>query len=95
MLDLATEVSGAPAPAPADAPAPLGRSHARRLREIYRPADWPCQDVLEIEMLAGGMMQRVAGPLGQETLCVTDAVAYAAGLAFPGVGGIGQSDAGG
>ncbi|MDB5929366.1 MAG: hypothetical protein JWR60_1073, partial [Polaromonas sp.] len=30
----------------------LGRSHARRLREIYRSAGWPCQDMLEIELLA-------------------------------------------
>jgi hypothetical protein len=60
-------------------PTPLGRVHARRLREIYRSAGWPCQDVLEIELLAWGMVQRVAGPLGHETLRVTDAgVSYLA-----------------
>ncbi|CAN5213037.1 hypothetical protein BH10PSE16_BH10PSE16_19200 [soil metagenome] len=51
----------------------LGRSHARRLREIYRSAGWPCQDMLEIELLAAGMLARVASPAGHETLRVTDA----------------------
>ena len=60
-------------------PAPLRPAHARRLREIYRSAGWPCQDVVEIELLAGGMVQRVAGPMGHETLHVTDAgVSYLA-----------------
>lgn len=57
----------------ADAPAPLGKIHARRLREIYRSAGWPCQDLVEIELLASGLLQRVAGPAGHETLRVTDA----------------------
>lgn len=51
----------------------LGRTHARRLREVYRSAGWPCQDMLEIELLAAGMLERVAGPAGHETLRVTDA----------------------
>lgn len=50
----------------------LGRLHARRLREVYRSAGWPCQDVPEIELLAAGMLQRVYGPAGHETLRVTD-----------------------
>lgn len=57
----------------ADPPTALGKIHARRLREIYRSAGWPCQDLIEIELLAGGMLQRVAGPAGHETLRVTDA----------------------
>lgn len=62
----------------ADAPSPaagtsLPRLHARRLREIYRSAGWPCQDVLEIELLAAGLLVRVQGPQGHETLRVTDA----------------------
>jgi len=66
-------------PCPADLPRPPGRVHARRLREIYRSAGWPCQDLVEIELLAGGMLQRVAGPAGHETLRVTDAgVSYLA-----------------
>jgi hypothetical protein len=51
----------------------LGRAHARRLREIYRSAGWPCQDVLEIELLAAGLVVRLVGPQGHETLRVSDA----------------------
>ena len=57
-------------PAPA---APLGKPHARRLREIYRSAGWPCQDALEIDLLAAGMLERVRSADGHETLRVTDA----------------------
>lgn len=53
--------------------AALGRAHARRLREVYRSAGWPCQDVLEIELLAAGMLRRIASPSGHESLRVTDA----------------------
>ncbi|MDI1342169.1 hypothetical protein [Polaromonas sp.] len=71
MLDAFT---AAPGPTTlADPPAVLGRAHARRLREIYRSAGWPCQDPLEIELLAAGLLQRVAGPSGHETLRLTDA----------------------
>lgn len=52
---------------------PLGKLHARRLRDIYRSAGWPCRDTLEIELLAGGMLDRVASLSGHETLRVTDA----------------------
>ncbi len=51
---------------------PLGRAHARRLREIYRSAGWPCQDLLEIELLAAGLLERVGSNSGHETLRVTD-----------------------
>jgi hypothetical protein len=51
----------------------LGKAHARRLREIYRSAGWPCQDLLEIELLAAGMLDRVHSDSGHETLRVTDA----------------------
>lgn len=64
---------------PINPPTPLGKIHARRLREIYRSAGWPCQDLIEIELLAGGLLQRVAGAAGHETLRVTDAgVSYLA-----------------
>jgi hypothetical protein len=70
-----TFATGAPASAPAvctpSSPA-LGRTHARRLREIYRSAGWPCKDLLEIELLAAGMLQRIASPSGHETLRVSD-----------------------
>lgn len=59
-------------PAPLSLP-PLGKPHARRLREIYRSAGWPCQDALEIDLLAAGLLQRVQATSGHETLRVTDA----------------------
>ena len=56
----------------ADAALPqLTKAHARRLREIYRSAGWPCQDLLEIELLASGMVERVREPSGHERLSVT------------------------
>lgn len=57
----------------ADAPPPIGKTHARRLREVYRSAGWPCQDGVEIELLAAGLLERVrAAVTGHETLRVTD-----------------------
>ena len=64
---------------------PLLRStvHQRRLREVWRSAGWPCQDLVEIELLAAGLLERVRQPSGHETLRVTDAgvAALAATLA--------------
>ena len=54
-------------------PIGLGVIHRRRLREIYRSAGWPCQDGVEVELLAAGLLQRERGPLGHETLRLTDA----------------------
>ena len=51
----------------------LTRQHHRRLREIYRSAGWPCQDMLEVELLAAGQVERVRSASGHETLRVTDA----------------------
>jgi len=51
----------------------LKRPHARRLREIYRSAGWPYQDVIEIELLAAGMLVRVPDSNGLECMRVTDA----------------------
>jgi hypothetical protein len=51
----------------------IGKAHARRLRDIYRSAGWPCQDLLEIELLAAGLLDRVQAPSGHESLRVTDA----------------------
>jgi hypothetical protein len=50
----------------------IGKPHARRLREIYRSAGWPCQDLIEIELLAAGLVERVRAATGHETLRVTD-----------------------
>jgi hypothetical protein len=51
----------------------FGKAHARRLRDIYRSAGWPCQDPLEIELLAAGLLDRVTAPSGHESLRVSDA----------------------
>lgn len=59
---------------PSESPAPPGltKAHARRLRDIYRSAGWPCQDALEIDLLAAGLLERVRAGSGHETLRVTD-----------------------
>jgi len=47
--------------------------HRRRLREVYRSAGWPCQDAIEVELLAAGLLERLRQPSGHETVRVTDA----------------------
>lgn len=47
--------------------------HRRRLRAIWRSAGWPCQDMVEVELLAAGWLERVRSDSGHETLRVTDA----------------------
>jgi hypothetical protein len=51
----------------------LGVVHRRRLREIWRSAGWPCQDLIEVELLAAGLLQRERDATGRDTLRVTDA----------------------
>ena len=48
-------------------------AHRRRLREVYRSAGWPCQDALELELLAAGLLERQRSVLGHETVRVSDA----------------------
>ena len=55
----------------------LSRSHARRLRDIYRSAGWPCQDSLEVELLAAGLLERLVDPSGHDKVRLTDT-----GIAF-------------
>ena len=58
----------------------LGRVHARRLREVYRSAGWPCCDAIEVDLLAAGLLERRTSALGHETLRVTDrGIAHIAG----------------
>lgn len=56
---------------------PLPRPHARRLREIYRSAGWPCLDAIEVELLAAGLLARErardATGAWRDSLRVTDA----------------------
>ena len=51
----------------------LGTVHRRRLREIWRSAGWPCQDLVEVELLAAGLLERQRDADGRETVRVTDA----------------------
>lgn len=55
----------------------LARPHARRLREVYRSAGWPCLDAVEVELLAAGLLvrERVRDAAGawRDSLRVTDA----------------------
>lgn len=56
----------------------------RRLREIYRSAGWPCADMLEVELLAAGLLERCVGSHGHETLRLTDAGIQALAQAHAG-----------
>jgi hypothetical protein len=53
--------------------AEITTAHRRRLRQLGRSAGWPCQDMLEVELLDLGLLQRLRGADGRETLRVTDA----------------------
>lgn len=55
------------------APAPLPAAHRRRLRQLWRSAGWPCQDGIELDLLAAGLVERLRDDAGRETLSVTDA----------------------
>jgi hypothetical protein len=48
-------------------------THRRRLRAVWCSAGWPCQDMVEVELLAAGWLERVRHDSGHETLRVTDA----------------------
>ena len=55
------------------APARLGPAHQRRLREVWRSAGWPFQDLIEIELLAAGLLARECDGSGRALVRVTDA----------------------
>lgn len=55
------------------APLRWSRAHQRRLREVWRSAGWPFQDLLEAELLAGGLLERRLDADGREWLRVSDA----------------------
>lgn len=46
-------------------------TQVRRLRQLWRSAGWPCQDMLEVELLALGWLERRVDPHGRETLRLT------------------------
>lgn len=60
----------------------LGRVHARRLRDLYRSAGWPSQDKVEVELLAAGLLERVSGVSGHDTVKLTDTGIDHLALAF-------------
>jgi hypothetical protein len=51
----------------------LTARHRSRLRRMWRSAGWPFQDLIEVELLAGGWLERVDDGAGREVLRVTDA----------------------
>jgi len=51
----------------------IGPLHQRRLREVYRSAGWPWQDMVEVELLAAGLLSRERDAEGRETVRVTEA----------------------
>lgn len=54
-------------------PARLSLAHQRRLREVWRSAGWPYQDLIEIDLLAAGLLARECDADGRATVRVTDA----------------------
>lgn len=50
----------------------LTAAHRRRLREVWRSAGWPCKDLIELDLLAAGYLQRRWDDQGRETLLVTE-----------------------
>lgn len=48
-------------------------AHRRRLRDVWRSAGWPYQDLIEVELLAAGLLERRSDGHGRETVRVSDA----------------------
>ena len=73
-------------PDTADPPAlpAITRRHHQRLREVYRSAGWPFADMLEVELLAAGLLERRCSSEGFETLRLTDAGIQALAQAHAG-----------
>ena len=51
----------------------IKRVHARRLRDVYRSAGWPYQDLVEIELLAAGLLEHFVEPSGHTVVRLTEA----------------------
>jgi len=58
---------------PSTAKPALTRAHWQRLRQMYRSAGWPCQDALELDLLAAGLLERVTPTSGHAFLQPTSA----------------------
>jgi len=70
---LLSQVAAEPPLGPPRPPALIGAVHRRRLRELWRSAGWPCQDLVEVELLVAGLVERMRDGHGRETLRLTDA----------------------
>ena len=56
------------------APLPtITHTHRRRLRAVWRSAGWPSHDIVDVELLAAGLLERREDAAGRTTLHVTDA----------------------
>lgn len=44
----------------------LKKVHAKRLRDMYWSAGWPCLDVVEIELLAAGLLELDNADAGED-----------------------------
>lgn len=64
-----------PATPSADAPATVvvGRAHRQRLRLLWRSAGWPSHDPVDLELVAGGLVERIVDAQARETLRLTEA----------------------
>lgn len=51
----------------------LPRTHATRLRQLWRSAGWPAHDSVELDLLAAGYLERRIDDSGRERLLVTPA----------------------
>lgn len=51
----------------------IGSAHRRRLRTLWQSAGWPCHDLIEVELLAAGLLLRVLDGQGRMTLHLSDA----------------------
>tara|TARA_B100001105_G_C22395700_1_gene446618 strand:+ start:93 stop:902 length:810 start_codon:yes stop_codon:yes gene_type:complete len=50
----------------------IRRPHLRRLRAVWQSAGWPCHDMLELELVAAGLLERHWDSAGRETVRVSD-----------------------
>lgn len=61
---------------------PWSRRHLTRLRQIHRSSGWPVRDVIEVELLVGGLLSTQLDGHQRETLRVTEAGLIALAQAF-------------
>lgn len=50
----------------------IRRPHLRRLRAVWQSAGWPCHDMLELELVAAGLLERHWDSAGRQTVRVSD-----------------------